>query len=392
MSNITLAQNIFLFAWSLIICLVIILIHSQKKYFAIDRSDTTAVQAAHTESISRLGGIAIVSGQAFVLVTILDDEYFDLFYILALSLLPIFCVGMAEDLGWRMSPVRRLGGAAISSTFSIIMLELWIPKIGISYIDALISISPIAIFLTIIWSTGISHAMNLIDGVNGLSALNGIFIAIGISIIATNAGFEELAIVSGAIVPILCGFFVLNWPAGRIFLGDAGAYSIGHLLAWLAICLAALQPQVSPISLSLLFFWPISDTFLAIVRRIKQKRAVSAPDKLHFHQLVMRAIILFSNGRLSKLQANSLTSFLLLPFIIMPVFCAVFFWNEPYASLISWIIFALLFSLTYALGMYIFSANRYRNIRRAILKLIPFEASSAPSGKLATKSNIPPND
>jgi UDP-GlcNAc:undecaprenyl-phosphate/decaprenyl-phosphate GlcNAc-1-phosphate transferase len=376
MLSLEIHQITVIFLWSLFVGLTIIFANSYRKFYEIERLDTKAVQAAHTNNTSRLGGIAIVTSLIFALAVVPEIRNYYLFHIVGLSLLPIFCVGLAEDLGWRMSPQRRLGAAAISSVFSIIMLETWIPTIGVPYVDIVISIVPLAILLTIILSTAISHAMNLIDGVNGLCAINGILIAAGICAISLNANAVGVSIISGLMIPILSGFLILNWPKGLIFLGDAGAYSIGHLLAWLSIFLASTHPQVSPISLSLLFFWPIADTVLAIARRIKQKRAVSSPDKLHFHQLVMRAILLFSNGRLTKLQANSLTTLILFPLITAPVVSSVIFWSDPYASFTCWLIFSFLFAVSYRLGMHIFKNNRYRKIKRTIVKSFALEVRS----------------
>ena len=62
---------------------------------------------------------------------------------------------------------------------------------------------------------------------------------------------------------------VLNYPLGKIFLGDGGAYALGHLLVWSAILLVNRASEISPFAILLIFFWPVADTGLAIWRRWK---------------------------------------------------------------------------------------------------------------------------
>tara|TARA_B110000503_G_C6846577_1_gene289017 strand:+ start:119 stop:496 length:378 start_codon:yes stop_codon:yes gene_type:complete len=70
----------------------------------------------------------------------------------------------------------------------------------------------------------------------------------------------------GGIVCLL-GFWVFNFLLGKVFLGDAGAYAIGHVIAWIGILIIARNPSLATFSVLLVFFWPLTEMAHAIVRR-----------------------------------------------------------------------------------------------------------------------------
>ncbi len=355
-----------LFAVSFFICGALVLLHPLLVRSFRAHDDLKSVQCAHQRVTPRVGGVGVLAATlaAFLFVIPAQSQlYFSLF---ALTLLPVFLAGLAEDLGWRIRPAGRLLAAAGSASLAMVLLQVWIPPLAIPGLDLLIGIPAVAIIITLFWATGVCHAINLIDGVNGLAAATGLLIATGLALVAQQVGAMGFAIGAAALVPALLGFLVFNWPLGRIFLGDAGAYSLGHVLVWLAIGLAWIHPQVSAIALSLMFFWPVADTFLAIYRRSRAGRPVGAPDRLHYHQFVMRALMLLSRGRMSKGAANSATALVMLPLIAIPIAAGVYLWDRPVAALVAWAVFGALFTLSYLAGVRLFRENRWRRISRVL--------------------------
>ncbi len=330
------------------------------------RDDLGSVQCAHIRPTPRIGGLGLVVATVTTLLFLVPEDQKSFFAVFAVTLIPVFSAGLAEDLGWRVSALGRLLAAGLSAISAIVLLQLWIPATGLPPLDAVLSITPFAMIITVLWATGICHSINLIDGVNGLAGAMGILIALGLSMVAAEVDAHSLGTVSAALVPALLGFMLFNWPLGRIFLGDAGAYTLGHLLVWLAIALAWYHSDVSAMALSLMFFWPVADTFLAIGRRIGTGRAVGAPDRLHFHQLVMRALLLLTRNRLGKGGANSATTLVMLPFIAAPVGAGVVLWNQPVAAMIAWIVFGCLFVGTYLAGVVFFRSARWRKVARGL--------------------------
>ena len=113
------------------------------------------------------------------------------------------------------------------------------------------------------------NAFNLIDGLNGLSSYVTISVAFSLSIISFQAGNTQISIFLVLIVASVLGFMALNFPMAKIFLGDGGAYALGHLLVWSAIILINSASEASAFAILLVFFWPVADTGLAIWRRWK---------------------------------------------------------------------------------------------------------------------------
>lgn len=357
---------LILFAISFSICGALILLHPFLARHLRGRDDLKSVQAAHQRCTPRIGGVGVLIAAVVALLFLVPDHRQLSFSVFALTLLPVFTAGLAEDLGWRVSALGRLLAAASSAGLAIVLLQVWIPPFGVAWLDLVMGFAPFAILVTILWATGVCHALNLIDGVNGLAGGTGLLIAVGIALVATQAGATGFATIAAALVPALIGFLVFNWPLGRIFLGDAGAYTLGHVLVWLAIGLAWVNPEVSALALSLMFFWPVADTFLAIARRVRAGRPVGAPDRLHFHQFVMRALMLLSGGRLSKGAANSATTLVLLPMIAAPVVVGVYLWDRPQAAVVAWVVFGLLFTMTYLIGVRLFRGNIWRRLARRL--------------------------
>lgn len=340
-----------------------LLVVARKLYMPMlrPRDDIGARQALHCDPTPRLGGVGIMLAAALAML-IIPQSLSQIFGLFALSLLPVVLAGLAEDLGYRVSPRGRLMAAVSSCLFMIIMLNVWVTSTGVAMLDFAMQLMLVAILVTVLWCTGICHGFNLIDGVNGLAAGLGIVIASGLWWVAYNNEQNTLALFSFALIPALLGFIVFNWPFGRIFLGDAGAYGIGHILVWLSILLAVRVPDATVMGLSLMFFWPAADTLLAIYRRRRLGKPVDAPDRMHFHQFTYRLLTQFGGNRLSAKAVNSLTGLVILPFAAMPVVVSAMIYDAPYLALGAWAVFGALFVLSYMWGVRAFKNRIFRPV------------------------------
>ena len=104
-------------------------------------------------------------------------------------------------------------------------------------------------------------------------------IAGGLAFLANAVGDTVILNISLLLMCSILGLFVFNFPFGKIFLGDAGTYSLGHVVIWLSILLIARNPEISPYAILLIFFWPIMDMLFAIFRRVfgLMSRPMSSP-------------------------------------------------------------------------------------------------------------------
>jgi UDP-N-acetylmuramyl pentapeptide phosphotransferase/UDP-N-acetylglucosamine-1-phosphate transferase len=136
----------------------------------------------------------------------------------------------------------------------------------------------------------------------------------------------------------LVGFGVWNWPGGRIFLGDGGAYLLGFWLAELGVLLVMRNPQVSPWFPLVIMIYPIWETLFSMYRRkIIRKHEVGHPDAMHLHQLVYQRVIRKSGapGAITREhQRNSRVAPLLLIPVILLMLPALLLWHRTDAMLI----------------------------------------------------------
>ncbi len=322
--------------------------------------DEVAIQSAHSGFVPRVGGLAIyisilallpLLSIGFIPLTVVFDLKADELTWLILSATPAFAIGLAEDLGYGMSPKIRLVSSAVSSLLVIMLFKVWLVKLGIPGFDALLIFTPFAIFFTIFATVGVVNSFNLIDGLNGLSSYVSISICISLSIIAFKVGNFQFTIFLVLLSAAVLGFFILNFPFGKIFLGDGGAYVLGHLLVWSAILLINRATEISPFAILLIFFWPVADTGLAIWRRWKSGNPADRPDRLHFHQLAMRFLEIRFFGRHRRHIVNPLSTLVLVPLISTPQVIAIFFWDNFVGTVWSTLIVGLLFIVTYLLGI-----------------------------------------
>ncbi|MEQ1804163.1 MAG: glycosyltransferase, partial [Burkholderiaceae bacterium] len=161
--------------------------------------------------------------------------------------LPAFLAGMLEDLTQTMSPRRRLFATALSATLAIWLLDAVIRRTDIPGVDTLIVMLPFAVALTIFAVTGVANSVNIIDGFNGLASMCVLIMLLALAYVAGKAGDIVMQSIALAVVGAVMGFFVWNFPAGLIFMGDGGAYFLGFLLAEVSILLVNRNAGVSPL-------------------------------------------------------------------------------------------------------------------------------------------------
>jgi len=332
---------------SFVISLTIVLLCSLKPKICGRLHDLRAVQSMHAVPTPRIGGIAIFAaiGLSSIIAPVEISERYQTF-VFPVAL--IFFVGLAEDLGITISPLGRLLAAIGASLLVIWLFGVWLPRIGIPALDPMVAHWAIGVPLTLLITAGITHGFNLIDGVNGLAALAGIAAAVALALIARASGYGAMVHLAMMLAAGLFGFFLINFPLGKIFLGDAGAYSIGFVLSWFGISILLRYPDVSPWAILLTVFWPFADTLLAIYRRSRRKADIVAPDRLHAHQMVLRALEVCILGRGRRKIANPLTTVVLAPFVIAPPIAGVMLWNQNLNAFLATVMFMALFFASYA--------------------------------------------
>ena len=144
----------------------------------------------------------------FIPLSVVFDLDAEKLTLLILSAAPVFSVGLAEDLGYCMSPKARLIASATSSLVVIILFKVWLSKLGVPGVDELLMFAPFGILFTIFSTVGVVNAFNLIDGLNGLSSYVTVSVAFSLSIIAFQAGNTQISIFLVLMSPLYWGL----WP------------------------------------------------------------------------------------------------------------------------------------------------------------------------------------
>ena len=363
----------FLFAGlvsAFVACVILATKSYHFKYTAKGHSGA-ARQSAHRTPTPRIGGIAIFSG--FIAGTAMTTPDVASYALpLLLSCIAVFVGGLGEDIGRDVSPKTRLILSFIFALCAIAIFRVWIGPLGSPYLNWITSTLLGATVFTVLISGGMAHATNWIDGLNGLAMVVCMLIAGGLAFLAHAVGDTVIVKISIMLMCSILGLFVFNFPYGKIFLGDAGAYTLGHVLICLSTLLVARNPEISPYAILMIFFWPIMDMLFAIFRWVAKREPIGAPDCLHFHQLMMRGLGLTYFDRTQRSVTNPFATVLVLPLTVVPIIAAQFLWHDIGQSAVALLFFGALFIVTYrSLFVVILQRASTRHQRRSA-KAIPW--------------------
>jgi len=304
--------------------------------FMLD-SDVSGPQKFHSRPVPRVGGLGILGGivSSIVMLLVLQPAEAHPFGLLLLCAVPAFGAGLVEDFTKRVSPGKRLLAAGASAALAAWLVDAVITRSDIPGIDALVSLPVGAFALTVFAVAGISNSVNIIDGFNGLASMCVVIMLAALTYVAFQVGDFALATFGLACIGSVLGFFLWNFPAGLIFLGDGGAYFLGFVVAEMSLLLLARNPGVSPLFPLLVCIYPVFETVFSIYRR-RFLRAVppSMPDGIHLHSLIYRRIMRWAVGdRSSKAltRRNSMTSPYLWVLCMLSVAPALLFWDHSAA-------------------------------------------------------------
>lgn len=265
---------------------------------SVGAMDEPGERKVHRVPIARLGGVAVVGAFAIVCAAMIAGALpvprlpqADLLRPMAIGVLPVFLASLVDDLRG-LHRLARLAAQAAGAAFVVANGVVLNPQVHLFGAD--IRIGVLAVPLSLLWIVGITNAFNLIDGLDGLSAglaLIACFALAGVFLLADRV---EVAIVPLALAGALLGFLPYNFHPASIFLGDAGACSIGFSLA--CLCLkgnSLLSAGVAVLIPVLVVGVPVADTLLSIVRRVISRiehqggKGVMEADRGHIHHRLL---------------------------------------------------------------------------------------------------------
>lgn len=313
------------FGASFVLCVLLVL--TKRWHGAMTMDFTDGVQKFHTAPTPRVGGLPIVLGLIVAWGMSPVDVQAMLTPILFAGM-PAFLFGAAEDVTKRVGVMPRLLATMASGLLAWWLTGYSLNRIDIWGIDALLQFTFASVIFTAFSVAGVANAINIIDGFNGLASTMATLAFIGLGLIAIQVGDATLAGVSLILAACVWGFFWVNWPFGKLFLGDGGSYFIGFALAWVAVLLIDRNPSVSAFAALLICVHPVTEVLFSMYRRKVRKEHPGMPDRLHFHSLVKRRYVARWFSHFSNRARNSITGFFIGLITLLSIFVA----NIVYAS------------------------------------------------------------
>ena len=319
------------------------------------------VQRFHTHWVPRLGGVPIFVSLALWILLVVDEIQPDfrrsLIWVLCLT--PAFAIGLLEDLTQKVGSWTRLLITMGAAGVAWWLLNAQVVRLGLPALDAWLAATPVAsLLITMLFVGGAAHSVNIIDGYNGLASSYALVVMLAVLIVAGQVGDIKLMYTAVGAIAATLGFFVLNFPSGRMFLGDSGAYLLGTVLAFLLTILVYRNPQVSPMFAAVLLVYPVWETLFSIYRK-KFLRGMSPmqPDGVHLHMLLYKRLVRtnapVASGR-RKIQMNSATTLYALTLSATTGVLAMSLWQNTLALLCVFTLFIALYLTLY------FSLVRFR--------------------------------
>ena len=294
--------NIAALLISLLACVVMVLTKSWHGRYTLDSFE--GVQRAHSQATPRVGGVAVLLGISCA-APLTDQATKDLLYPTLLASSPAFIFGLAEDLTKRVGAIQRLIATMASGLLGWYITGVSLTRLGVSGIDELLTLGFISVIFTFFAIGGVANAVNLIDGYNGMASGFVVLALLSLASVAADVGDLNLSKIALLAAASFVGLFIVNWPFGKLFLGDSGAYLGGFLVAWFCVLLTQRNESVSPFAALLLCVHPVTETLFSLLRRLRAGTRPGNPDTMHLHNLICSRLMPLVNGRMEA--ANPLS-------------------------------------------------------------------------------------
>lgn len=253
-----------------------------KKIGAVDMPNNRKV---HTDPMPRIGGLAIFF--AFIIGVLAYQGFTKQTIALIAAGSLIMGVGFYDDVRGVRPQIKLL--VQLAAALVLVQSDIYIRFISNPFIEgSIISLGIFAIPVTLLWLIGISNAINLMDGLDGLSAGISSIAALTLAIVSYTQNQLFVASLGLILAAAGLGFLRYNFNPAKTFMGDCGSLFLGFMLGTLSL----MGPTKSVITVSLfvpliILGVPIFDTFFAIVRRLFLKKPIFQADKGHLHHCLM---------------------------------------------------------------------------------------------------------
>ena len=270
----------FVVALTVTAALIPVLVHWAP---TIGLTDAPGPRKVHSIPVPRVGGLAMAVG--LLLPTLITVQLTPSIRGLLLGLVVLLIFGLWDDrvnLGYR----TKFAGQVLAAGLCMIVGNVHVGTLMIG--SVIVLPQAVSIFVTFVFLIGITNAVNLADGLDGLAGGLVLLCLCAIALFAAMSGNGTVAqtalIEAGAVL----GFLRFNTHPARIFMGDSGSQMLGFSVG--ALALLATQGEASPLSAALpllLLGIPIMDTLTVMLTRIRAGRSPFSADSNHLHHRLL---------------------------------------------------------------------------------------------------------
>lgn len=246
--------------------------------------DAPNARKVHSSPIPRVGGIAMATGTVLGLLPWLLEGNSTLVAVMVGAGI-VFIFGVADDRADLSATIKfggqllaiavvvGLGGVVIDS-YSIVVrhdLPAWI-----------------GLPLTVVFILGVTNAINLSDGLDGLAGGTTLLSLVALGALAFSIGFVDVAAVAFVISGAVLGFLRFNTFPARIFMGDGGSQFLGFMVAVLAVMFTQHDSVAFSSAVPLLLLGlPVVDTLMVMAQRAREGRPLFSADRRHVHHKLL---------------------------------------------------------------------------------------------------------
>jgi len=266
--------------------------------------DNPGIRSVHTLPIPRIGGVAIYLATVTVIVVLLflgnrigvrfRDHWLQIAMLLG-CVTAIFLIGLVDDLKRLPARIKFIAELLGAGALCMVGVKIGDINIGGSFV---LHLGWLSVPVTLLWIVGITNAVNMSDGLDGLAAgvsaiACGVIAIFALHSSTVHSGTAQsndvmMALFSLALLGSLCGFLFFNFNPAKVFMGDCGSLFIGFTIAASSVMCVSKSATLVGLALPALALGiPIFDTLFSMLRRFLERRSMFAADRGHFHHRLL---------------------------------------------------------------------------------------------------------
>ena len=246
--------------------------------------DFPAERKVHVRPTPKAGGLAIAIGTMVPMLFWLHGDRFLAGVALGAGILVVF--GLADD--FKDLPYwMKFAGQGTAALVVILFGGLEIRTLGMLLPDGALLPHWLSVPLTLVVIVGVTNAINLSDGLDGLAGGITLLIFLLIGYLAFHIDHTAVALLCCTVMGAILGFLRFNTYPASLFMGDAGSQLLGFLAVTLSLHITQVNAPLSPLLPLIILGFPILDTMTVMAQRISEGRSPFEADKNHFHHRLL---------------------------------------------------------------------------------------------------------